>query len=63
MESNSLVSGRLSPFKARSRWELAGDSGTLLDGDSMSSVDLRRAGSGELRVGVETTTESQSQDV
>ena len=39
-----------------------GGSGTLLDGDSMSSVDLRRAGSGELRAGVETMTESH-QDV
>ena len=42
---------------------MTGGSGALPDGDSVSSVDLRGAGSGELWVGVETTTKSQQDGV
>ena len=52
LTKKTLVSGRLSSFKARSRGELTGGDDALPDGDFVSSVDGCRVGPGELRAGV-----------
>lgn len=56
--SKSLVSGRISTFKAKSRGELTEASGTIPSGDPVSSVDEREMNTSEVRVGVETTNDS-----
>ena len=61
--SESLISGRLSSFKAKSRGELAGGSSAVPGGDPASSVDERETNTGELEVGVETTNNSLREEV
>ena len=58
LTSNTLVSGRLSTFKARSRGELTDGGGAVPGGDPTSSVGEHGMDSGELRVGVEATTDA-----
>ena len=56
--SNTIVSGCLSPFEARTRGDLADGSDALPGGDPTSSVDRHGVGSGEPRSEVETTADS-----
>ena len=58
LTSNTIASGRLSSFKARSRGISTGGGGALSDGDPTSSVDQRGVGSDEPRIEVETTNDS-----
>ena len=58
LKSNTVVSGRLSSFEARTRGELTDGSGALPGGDPTSSVDRHGVSSGEPRSEVETTTDS-----
>ena len=53
--SGTVVSGRISGFKARSRGELTSGSGDLPGGDPANSSDEGVTNTYELRVGVQTT--------
>ena len=63
LTNKSLVSGHLSSFKARSQGELTGRSGVISDRDPASSVDGDETNTGELGVGVETTNDSDREEV
>ena len=58
LTSDAVVAGRVSTFKTRSRGESADDGGTILGGDSTSSVDEGGTNSWELRVLIDTGIES-----
>ena len=60
--SNTIVSGRINTFKARSRGELTGGSGTLPGGDPVGSAETRVVSSGGLGVEAETINLDPSQD-
>ena len=63
LTSNTIVSGCIDTFKARTPGQSAGGDGTHPSGDSMSSVDERGTNSVELLVEVETTIESRPDNV
>ena len=63
LTSKSLVSGRMSTFKARSREELTDGSGAVPSGGPASSADERGTNAGEPGVGVETTNDSHREEV
>ena len=63
LTSESLASGRMSTFKARSRGEPTDGSGAVPGGDPASSADERGMNTGEPRVGVETTNDSHREEV
>ena len=59
---NTVASGRISEFKARTQQELAGGGGASPGGDLVSSVGERRVDSGEVVVSVQTTDVDSRQD-
>ena len=63
LTSNTVVAGRVSTFKARARGESADGGGTLLSGDSTSSVDEIGMNSCELPVEFETGIESHPEEI
>ena len=63
LTSNTLVSGRMSTFKAESRPELTEGSDSIPGGGPASSVGEREMGSSEPGVGVETTNDSHRDEV
>ena len=63
LTKKTLVSGRLSSFKTRSRGELAGDNGATPGGDFVSSVNIRGVDSGKLGVVVGAATDSHRNKV
>ena len=56
LTSNTIASGHLSSFRARSGERTTGTSGALPSGDPANSVDRRGVTSGELEIGVQETT-------
>ena len=54
LTSNTIASGRIGEFKARSRVEPTGDGGAISCGDHVNSADEGGMNSGELAVGVAT---------
>ena len=65
LTSNTIASGHLSSFKARSRADVTGGGGTLPSGDDypMSSVDEPAVTSGELGAGAETTIDLHREEI
>ena len=62
LTSNTIASGHLSSFKARSRADVTGGGGTLPSGDDypVSSVDEP---AGELGAGAETTIDLHREEI
>ena len=63
LTSNTLVSGRMSTFKARSGGELTDGGSAVPSGDSAGSVDEHQANTRELGDRVETAIDSHNGEV